>query len=50
MSPFDVHANWYPIAGKVIHVAHHDGRKMAAYLPKSSTENEAFDCSDRNTT
>ena len=40
MSPFDVHANWYPIAGKVIHVAHHDGRKMAAYLPKSSTENE----------
>lgn len=40
MSPFNVHANWYPITGKVIKSLHHNGRFMAAYLPKSSTENE----------
>lgn len=40
MSPFNVHANWYPINGKVLVKKHHDGRFMAAYLPKSSTENE----------
>lgn len=40
MSLFNVHANWFPIAGKVIKTAHHSGRHMAAYLPKSSTENE----------
>lgn len=40
MSPFNVHANWYPINGKVLKSIHHDGRFMAAYLPKSSTENE----------
>ena len=40
MSVFDVHANWFPISGKVKHVSHQNGRFMAAYLPKSSTENE----------
>lgn len=40
MSPFNVHANWYPINGTVLMSKHHDGRFMAAYLPKSSTENE----------
>lgn len=40
MSVFNVHANWFPIAGKVKHVSHQNGRFMAAYLPKSSTENE----------
>ncbi len=40
MSVFNVHANWFPVAGKVIHVSHQKGRFMAAYLPKSSTENE----------
>ncbi len=40
MSVFDVHANWFPVSGKVLHVSHQNGRKMAAYLPKSSTENE----------
>ena len=40
MSPFNMHANWYPIAGKVLHSSHQKGRYMAAYLPKSSTENE----------
>jgi phosphatidylserine decarboxylase len=40
MSVFNVHANWFPIAGNVKHVSHQNGRYMAAYLPKSSTENE----------
>lgn len=40
MSPFNVHANWYPINGTVLMSKHHPGRFMAAYLPKSSTENE----------
>lgn len=40
MSVFSVHANWYPISGKVLKAVHHDGNHMAAYLPKSSSENE----------
>lgn len=40
MSIFNVHANWYPVEGRVISTAHHDGRFLSAYLPKSSTENE----------
>lgn len=40
MSVFNMHANWFPISGKILHVSHQNGRKMAAWLPKSSTENE----------
>lgn len=40
MSPLNVHANWYPINGKVLMSKHHNGRFQGAYLPKSSTENE----------
>ena len=40
MSPLNVHANWFPVNGEVVYSAHHSGRFMAAYLPKSSTENE----------
>jgi phosphatidylserine decarboxylase len=40
MSVFNVHINWIPVDGKVIHTSHQNGRFMAAYLPKSSTENE----------
>ena len=40
MSIFNVHANWFPVNGTVTHVCHQNGRFMAAYLPKSSTENE----------
>lgn len=40
MSVFNVHANWFPVNGTVKYVTHHNGRFMAAYLPKSSTENE----------
>lgn len=40
MTILNVHANWFPVEGTVIHVSHQNGRFMAAYLPKSSTENE----------
>jgi len=40
MSPFNVHANWYPIEGTVIHSSHQNGRHRGAWLPKSSIENE----------
>jgi len=40
MSLVSVHANWYPISGKVLYTKHHKGRHVAAYLPKSSSENE----------
>jgi len=40
MSPLNVHANWFPVDGEVIYYKHHPGRFMAAYLPKSSIENE----------
>lgn len=40
MSPFNVHANWYPIEGKVLVSQHQKGRHQGAWLPKSSTENE----------
>lgn len=40
MTVFNVHANWFPVNGVVTHVSHQNGRFLAAYLPKSSTENE----------
>lgn len=40
MSPLNVHANWFPVNGEVVYVAHHPGRFYSAWLPKSSTENE----------
>lgn len=40
MSVLNVHANWYPVDGEVVMAKHHAGRFMAAYLPKSSVENE----------
>lgn len=40
MTILDVHANWFPVDGEVIYVAHHSGRFLSAWLPKSSTENE----------
>lgn len=40
MSVFNVHANWYPVNGKILYYNHNDGNFMRANLPKSSTENE----------
>lgn len=40
MSPLNVHANWFPVDGRVEYVRHHSGRFLSAYLPKASVENE----------
>lgn len=40
MTVLNVHANWFPVDGEVLYVKHHSGRFRAAWLPKSSTENE----------
>ncbi len=40
MSPLNVHINWYPVSGVIKFFKHHSGRHKAAYLPKSSSENE----------
>jgi phosphatidylserine decarboxylase len=40
MSPFNVHANWYPVSGNIKYVKYHKGKKLVAWHPKSSTENE----------
>jgi phosphatidylserine decarboxylase len=40
MNIFNVHVNWFAANGTVIYVKHHPGRHVAAYLPKSSTDNE----------
>ena len=43
MSLFNVHANWFPVDGKVKFVKHHDGNFHKAWLPKASEENERAD-------
>lgn len=40
MSPINVHVNRYPIAGKVSFFRYHPGKFLAAWEPKSSTDNE----------
>lgn len=40
MNLFNVHANWFPVDGEVIYTEHVNGRFQAAWLPKSSTDNE----------
>lgn len=40
MSPVNVHVNRYPISGKIIYFKYHPGKKLVAWHPKSSTENE----------
>ena len=43
MSLFNVHANWFPVEGKVKMVRHRNGNFMKAWLPKASEENERAD-------
>ena len=43
MSLFNVHANWFPVDGKVKMVKHQDGAFHKAWLPKASEENEMTD-------
>ncbi len=40
MSPLNVHVTRYPIGGKILLSKYHPGKYLAAWLPKSSTENE----------
>lgn len=40
MNIFNVHINWFPINGIIQYFKYHKGNFAAAYLPKSSTENE----------
>ena len=43
MSPLNVHANWFPVDGKVKSVEHFNGNYHKAWLPKASEENEHAD-------
>ncbi len=43
MSLVNVHANWFPVDGKVLEVHHFDGNFHKAWLPKAATENEHTD-------
>ena len=43
MSPLNVHANWFPVDGRVKFVRHSDGNYHKAWLPKASEENERAD-------
>lgn len=40
MSPLNVHANYFPISGKVTFSRYHKGLFLVAWHPKSSTDNE----------
>jgi len=40
MSPLNVHANYYPITGRLVYQKYHPGKFLVAWHPKSSTENE----------
>lgn len=41
MSVFNIHVNWIPVNGVAEKVEHTKGRFRAAYLPKSSEDNES---------
>ncbi len=43
MSLTNVHANWFPVDGKVKFVRHFNGNYHKAWLPKASEENEHAD-------
>ena len=43
MSLFNVHANWFPVDGRVTMVKHQNGNFHKAWLPKASEENEHAD-------
>lgn len=43
MSLWNVHANWFPVDGKVKFVNHRNGNYHKAWLPKASEENEHAD-------
>ena len=40
MSPLNVHVNRNPVTGEVLYSKYHEGKYLAAWNPKASTENE----------
>ena len=40
MSPLNVHANWYPVSGKIKYLRYNFGKYLVAWHPKASTDNE----------
>ncbi|MEK7198539.1 MAG: phosphatidylserine decarboxylase family protein [Bacteroidota bacterium] len=48
MSPANVHVNRNPMSGEVIYNQYHKGKYLAAWHPKSSTENERWSVVTRN--
>jgi phosphatidylserine decarboxylase len=40
MSPFNVHVNRFPMAGKIVFFKYHPGKYLVAFHPKASTHNE----------
>ena len=40
MSVWNVHINWYPVAGKIVYYQYHPGKYFIARYPKSSEKNE----------
>jgi phosphatidylserine decarboxylase len=40
MSVWNIHINWYPVAGKIIYYQYHPGKYLIARYPKSSLLNE----------
>lgn len=40
MSIWNVHINWFPVAGKLSYFKHHHGKYLVAWHPKSSELNE----------
>ena len=43
MRLWDVHLNYVPVQGQIMEVNHHKGKHLAAFLPKSSLDNEHVD-------
>ena len=40
MSPLNMHANYYPVSGRIAYMKYHPGKYLVAWHPKSSAENE----------
>jgi phosphatidylserine decarboxylase precursor-related protein len=48
MSPLNVHVNRNPVDGEVVYSQYHEGKYLAAWHPKSSTENERWSVATKN--
>jgi len=48
MSPANVHVNLNPVNGEVVYNQYHKGKYLAAWHPKSSTENERWSIAVKN--